>query len=445
MASYSAEKAPPRGHRSECAHHFPGKADAGRDGAASSSHNAGWTVRLPAALDIAAISPNYLKMLLVLERACRDRSYCWNTNASLAALYGAENSGGFRRLLAHMHRDGYIAMVPINPDQPGEGRVGIFLLKRLDPDLPVEDRPPPREAVARLWAARERKGEPVRCPTRAAPPASNEATPLPQMGQPPLPQMRQQNNDVFSKKDELNDDAVVASSQPPDEEKTPDKVSEDLAPLVARAQNRFGGCMLRRVADAIELYGREWVEVVLWGVLTLKDWGGVLATLGHWKTEGGPSDRTVERARREKAKAAPKPTVERRPAVERPPAEVLLGDIQREGFRLEIGAEGQLELIAPEMVPLDGPRQLAERLRKQFDAGVEKARAEFQPRLDGLGAEILGLMRAREPAEPGPRGTRGEGAEAVPGGPGAERDARIGPVPGGPRAEKLGRSPGDQR
>jgi hypothetical protein len=406
VASYSAEKAPPRGHRSECAPHFPGKADAGRDGAASSSHNAGWTVRLPAALDIADIPPNYLKMLLVLERACRDRSYCWNSNASLAAMYGVENSGGFRRLLAHMRRDGYIAMVPVNPEQPGEGRVGIFLLKRLDPDLPVEDRPPPREAVARLWAARERKGEPVRCPTRVTPPAPIEATPLPQMGQPPLPQMRQQNKDVFSKKDELNDDAVVAPSQPPDEEKTPDKVSEDLAPLGDRAQDRFGGCMLKRVADAVETYGREWVEVVLWGVLTLKDWGGVLATLGHWKAEGGPSDRTVERARREKAKPSPKRAVERDPAADRPPAETLLADIRREGFRLEIGAEGGLELVAPELVPLDGPRPLAERLRKQFDAAVEKARAEFRSRLDSLGIEVLGLMRAGSSDEPLP----GEGS-----------------------------------
>ena len=152
--------------------------------------------------------------------------------------------------------------------------------------------------------------------------------------------------------------------------------------------------MLKRVADAVEAYGREWVEVVLWGVLTLKDWGGVLATLGHWKTEGGPSDRTVEKARREKAKAAPKPVVERRPAAERPPAEVLLAEIRREGFRLEIGAEGRLELIAPEMVPLDGPRPLAERLRKQYEAAVEKARAEFRSRLDGLGAEVISLMRA---------------------------------------------------
>jgi hypothetical protein len=364
-------------------------------------------------------------MLLVLERACRERSYCWNSNSSLAAMYGAVNSGGFRRLLAHMHRDGFIAMVPVNPDQPGEGRVGIFLPKRLDPDLPVEDRPPPREAVARLWAARERKGEPVRRPTRVAPPAPIEATPLPQMGPPPLPQMRPQNKDESLKKDEMNDDSVVAPSRPPEEEKIPEKAREnpgppgsseptreDLGPLVARAQDRFGGCMLKRVADAVELYGREWVEVVLWGVLTLKDWGGVLATLGHWKVEGGPSDRTVQRARREQAKACPKPVVERHPAAERPPAEVLLSEIRREGFRLEIGAEGRLELIDPVMEPLAGPRPLAERLRKRFEAMVETARAGFRSRLEGLEAEVIELLRAGRPNHRGSLGGVAVGGDA---------------------------------
>ena len=362
---------------------------------------------MPATLDIADIPPNYIKMLLVLERACRDRSYCWNSNASLAALYGAKNSGGFRQLLADMRRDGYIATVPVNPDRPGDGRVGIFLLKRLDPDLPVEDRPPSREAVARLWAARERKGEPVRCPSRVTPPAPTEAPPLPQMGQPPLPQMRPQNNDVFSKKDEMNDDVVVAPSHPPDEEKIPGKTSEDLGPLVARAQDRFGGNMQTRVANAVAVYGIAWVSVVLWGVLTLKDWGGVLATLGHWKTECGPSERMVEKAERERARAIPKPAVQRPPAAERPPAEVLLADIRRQGFRLEIGAEGGLELIAPEMEPLAGPRRLAERLRKLHEAAVEKERAEFRSRLEGLESEVLGLLRAGGSAGPRPAGAAG--------------------------------------
>jgi hypothetical protein len=433
VESYSAETIPPRGLRPGCAPHFPGKADASENGGAAPPHKPGWTVRLPAALDITAIPPNYLKMLLVLERACRDRSYCWNTNASLAALYGAENSGGFRRLLADMRRDGYIAMVPVNPDRSGDGRVGIFLLKRLDPDLPVEDRPPSREAMVRLWAARERKGEPVRCPARVIPPAPIEAPPLPQMRQPPLPQMRQQNKDEFSKKDEENDD-VVAPSQPPDEENFPGKVPGDLGPLVARAQERFGGCMLRRVADAVAVYGRDWVEVVLWGVLTLKDWGGVLATLGHWKTEGGPSGRTVEKARREMTKAAPKPVVERRPAAERPPAEVLVADIRRDGFRLEIGADGRLELIAPEMAPLDCPRPLAERLRKQYDAAVEKERAGFRSRLDGLEAEILGLMRVDPPDGPLPRevtpGPPADGWQGPGPSPGSGGRSGGGPFPG---------------
>lgn len=403
MIIYSAGMAPPRGRRPACAPHSPGTADAGREAGAASPHQAGWTVRLPAAIDLAAIPPNYLKMLLVLERACRDRSYCWNSNASLAALYGTKNSGGFRRLLADMRRDGFIAMIPVNPDRPGDGRVGIFLLRRLDPDLPVEDRPPSREAVARLWAARERKGEPVRRPGRVATPAPIEAAPLPQMGQPPLPQMRQQNKDEFSKKDERNDD-VVAFPRSPDEGKTPEKTPEDLGPLAARAQERFGGCMLGRVADVVEVYGREWVEVVLWGVPTLRDWGGVLATLGHWRTEGGPSDRTAEKARREQAKAAPKPAAGRGPAAERPPAEVLLAEIRREGFRLEIGPDGGLELIDPQPVPVEGPRPLVERLRKAFESTVARARSEYRSRLDSLGSEVLSLLRS---GSPGPRVTSG--------------------------------------
>jgi hypothetical protein len=424
VIAYSAGTTPPRGRRPACAPHSPGTADAGRQGGAASPHQAGWTVRLPAALDLADIPPNYLKMLLVLERACRDRSYCWNSNASLAALYGAANSGGFRRLLADMRRDGFLAMIPVNPDRPGDGRVGIFLLRRLDPDLPVEDRPPSREAVARLWAARERKGEPVRRPGRVAPPAPIEAAPLSRMGQPPLPQMRPQNKDEFSKKDERNDDGVVvAPSRSPNEEKTPGEpvtvpggpraengsrspgeLPEDLGPLAARAQDRFGGCMLNRVADVVEVYGREWVEVVLWGVLTLRDWGGVLATLGHWRTEGGPSDRTAEKARRERSRVTPKPAVERRPAAERPAAEVLLAEIRREGFRLEIGPEGGLELIDPEPVPVEGPRPLVERLRKTFESAVARARSEYRSRLDSLGTEVLNLLRV---GSPGPRVTSG--------------------------------------
>lgn len=468
MIVYSTAGPPPRGPRSRCAPGSARTADPGRDDGSTSPHKAGWTIRIPAALDFALIPPNYLKMLLVFEGTCRDHSYCWNSNASLAALYGVENSGGFRRLLADMRRDGFIAMVPLNPDRPADGRVGIFLLKRLDPDLPVEDRPPSREAVARLWAARERKGEPARRPpVRVAPPAPIEAPPLPQMGQPPLPQMRHQNKDEFSNKDEMNDDGVVVvSSRSPDQEETPEqardgalnegeksdgdvappgspdreqlpevavaaprspdeekapeqtsaKAPEDLGPLVARAEQRFGGCMLKRVAYAVEVYGREWVEVVLWGAVVLRDWGGVLVTLGNWKREGGPTDRVVERARREQAKASPKPAVERRPAPPRPPAEVLLAEIRSEGFRLEIGPDGRLELIAPEPVPVDGPRPLMERLRKYFETAVERARSEFRPRLERLGPEVLSLLQTGGPTGPvpgeDPRGSLGDVADA---------------------------------
>ncbi len=226
--------------------------------AAPRQSGSGWTVRIPSTAKIGDIEPTHLKMLLVLEGACRTKSYCWHSNASLASMYGSKLSGGFRRMLADMEAAGYFWRLAINPARPTDGRAGIFLHRRLDPDLPVEEVPPPAEAVKRLWASRNH--------------ASKEATPLPQSGQPPLPQLRQQNEDVFSNEEEKN----VRTSY------------DDLFDLSEKAQKRFGvSGLLPRVRDAVGVYGLEWVTLAI-ETPKLKGWGGVLGTLKNWKAEGGP-------------------------------------------------------------------------------------------------------------------------------------------------------------
>src|SRR5262249_5818850 len=50
----------------------------------------------------------------------------------------------------------YLFLEPIRAGVRGAGRAGIFLRRRLNPDLPVEAKPLPPEAVARLWEARRK-------------------------------------------------------------------------------------------------------------------------------------------------------------------------------------------------------------------------------------------------------------------------------------------------
>jgi hypothetical protein len=169
-------------------------------------------VRVSGEIDLATIPSNHFKMLHILERLCRDRSYCWPSNAKLAALYGCVNSGGFRQLLAEMERDGFISRQPIQPGRPGAGRLGIFLHVRLDRDLPVETGPPPPpEAVKRLRNSRERFD--LSGPKSAGQGASQGADTLPQNGQGGLPQNGQQNKDRSRKKDESNQEEKRATPQ----------------------------------------------------------------------------------------------------------------------------------------------------------------------------------------------------------------------------------------
>ena len=129
----------------------------------------GWKTRIPATLDVSKITPPHFMMLFILESLCRSVSYCWPSNALLATMYGC-SIRNVKEILREMQEEGYLWRLPV---ERGSGRAGIFLHRRLDPDLPVEDRPPPPEAVQRLWAARNRSRSapsprPENCPpTRA--------------------------------------------------------------------------------------------------------------------------------------------------------------------------------------------------------------------------------------------------------------------------------------
>src|SRR3954470_19437882 len=115
----------------------------------------GWVVRIPAETKVSSFKPSHFAMLFVLESLCRGKSYTWASNATLARMSGL-GPRQVQNILREMEAARIIYRLAAEPGRPGSLRAGIFLHRRLDPDRPVEDRPPPPEAVARLWAARER-------------------------------------------------------------------------------------------------------------------------------------------------------------------------------------------------------------------------------------------------------------------------------------------------
>jgi len=136
-------------------------------------------VRIPVNLDVSRIKPSHLKMLLILEAFWGDKSYCWPSNETLAKKFGCSVSRA-RQILYEMEDRGYIYLLPADPAKPHGERAGIFAHRRLNPDRPVEDRPPPPEAIDRLWATRAKSlgaGVPlVGIPT--TPPVGIPTTPL---------------------------------------------------------------------------------------------------------------------------------------------------------------------------------------------------------------------------------------------------------------------------
>jgi hypothetical protein len=89
-------------------------------------------------------------MLLILEGYCWAKAWCWVSNARLADAFGCDQ-GALRRLLRQMEAAGLIHRVPTEHGRPG--RLGIVLLKRSDPDLPVADRAGLAEVVALMRRA----------------------------------------------------------------------------------------------------------------------------------------------------------------------------------------------------------------------------------------------------------------------------------------------------
>jgi hypothetical protein len=262
-------------------------------------------------------------MLLVLERCCRDRSYCWHSNAAIAAM-GGWSPYQARSILYELRDAGYLFLEPIEAGRKGTGRAGIFLHRRLNPDLPVEDRPPPPEAVARLWAAR----------SRSVHLGGNPTAPAREIPQPPMGEIPQQNQDGFPDQDELNNHGVVVED-PCVEEKTPEEIppseadpepSEGLpsvAPtdsppvpmaspegnlglVTARATKRFGDASAAKVVDAVREYGQELVSVAVFGLPRLESWRGVLGALANWRRgPDGPTREEIDAARKSMAASGP--------------------------------------------------------------------------------------------------------------------------------------------
>lgn len=93
-------------------------------------------------------------MLLVLEGYCRARAFCWVGNAELAAAFGC-GATSLKALLREMEAAGLVHRVPT--EEGRQGRAGIVLLRRANPDLPVADRESIPHVVALM---RGRKTDP---------------------------------------------------------------------------------------------------------------------------------------------------------------------------------------------------------------------------------------------------------------------------------------------
>ena len=96
-----------------------------------------WITRLPVDEVLAwtnTLSPGSFRVLIALESFCRSESRCWPSNATLASTTGIKGQRSIRRCLAELESTRWI-------ERRAGGRsdrMGIVLLRRLDPDLPVE-------------------------------------------------------------------------------------------------------------------------------------------------------------------------------------------------------------------------------------------------------------------------------------------------------------------
>jgi hypothetical protein len=213
----------------------------------------GWSVHLaPDALQQAAgLSGNALRVLIALHGYCRTGDYCWPSNAKLAesAGLGVQQTG---RGLAELEEAGWIRR---DGSPHGGRRDGITLLRRIDrctqPPIKTDRCTHQDREVAPIKTEESHKKE-----TQGSRPKNDDTRPV-----------------------------VVES--PPSTREDP-----ELAPLVARATERFGA-NYQRVEQAVEAYGKEWVEQALERPGTER-WGGVLHTLNEYTTEGGPLRKPVK-------------------------------------------------------------------------------------------------------------------------------------------------------
>jgi hypothetical protein len=182
----------------------------------------------------------------------------------------------------------------------------------------------------------------------------------------------------------------------PDPETPGEEIPEpedDLAPLVARAEQRFGENMRDRVKNAVELFTLSWVAHVLFGVERLRNWGGVIGTLKNWQAEGGPPQETISRAEKvmrpapaivAKVPARFAPSAAGEPA-ERDAAEQFLSDLDRQGFSIAADGDRKLRLIDPRRPADDDP------LRDGKIATIARERAGLLKRLEAIPPDAKAL------------------------------------------------------
>ena len=101
------------------------------------SQSKGWTVRISSELDLTAISPYRLSVLVALERLCRNKAFTWVSNSSLAKATGISRRQ-VQIVLGELESSGFIHRISA-PNQPGNPRAGIGLLRRLDASLAAYD------------------------------------------------------------------------------------------------------------------------------------------------------------------------------------------------------------------------------------------------------------------------------------------------------------------
>src|SRR4051812_3624416 len=88
------------------------------------------------------ITPRERLMLQIIEGYARSKCYAWMSTGELAAAYGVDERSA-QVILKEMDDDQLIRRVIEDADMPKRpgmryaSRVGVILLKRFDPDLPV--------------------------------------------------------------------------------------------------------------------------------------------------------------------------------------------------------------------------------------------------------------------------------------------------------------------